>query len=68
MAMRPGTADPYASSHAGRHGDFSIRFEGEGWFLIIDGAEGKCGPYATSQAAFCAIKEAIDKLIETGEC
>jgi hypothetical protein len=84
MTMRDDTADPYAKSHEGDHGDFKIFWaergawldyhkdnewvkpmghpNPKGWYISI--AEGPgYGPYATSQAAFCDAKEAVDKLI-----
>ena len=83
MTMRDDTADPYAKSHEGDHGDFKIFWAKKnawmdyhkdsdgnpydvpsppGWYISI--AEGDAyGPYATSQAAFCDAKEAVDKLI-----
>lgn len=67
--MRPAKRDinPDADSHAGRHGDFTIRWDNErtaiGWFVVFDSGD-YVGPFHTSQAAFGAVKDAIDELIK----
>lgn len=68
--MRPSTADPYATSHAGQHGDFTVFFVNDpafviGWYwLPHDGwlphDSDWHGPFATSQAAFGDCKDVID--------
>lgn len=62
--MRPAKRDidPDARSHAGRHGDFEIVWFTDGWFVVITGAD-HIGPFHTSQAAFGAVKDAIDELL-----
>lgn len=57
--------DPQAASHAGRHGDFSIvwfaaSYKYNGWFVVPDSDQAMIGPFHTSQAAFGAVKDAID--------
>ena len=67
--MRPAKRDidPDAKSHAGRHGDFNITWFGTphvaGWWVIFDGNRFPIGPFHTSQAAFGAVKDAIDEVV-----
>jgi hypothetical protein len=64
--MREDTADPYADSHAGDYDEFSILWRkiANGWYVHVVGQAKLIGPYATSQAAFGDMKDAIDLLIE----
>lgn len=55
--------DPDAKSHAGRHGDFEIKWIPMGWWIVPDWDRVVIGPFHTSQAAFGAVKDAIDKLL-----
>ncbi len=63
--MRPANRDmdPDAASHAGRHGDFSVMWFNGGWWVTFGGKRAPVGPFHTSQAAFGAVKDAIDELL-----
>lgn len=69
MVLKPAKRDinPDAKSHAGQHGDFSIVWLAgsnfSGWYVSTQ-ADPLIGPFHTSQAAFGAVKDAIDSLIE----
>jgi hypothetical protein len=67
--MRPAKRDidPDAASHAGRHGDFEVVWcqvgvDVDGWYVAYRQQQ-VIGPFHTSQAAFGAVKDAIDELI-----
>ena len=64
IKLRPAKRDidPRATSHAGRHGDFEIKWLDAGWVVICDD-NAVIGPFHTSQAAFGVAKDAIDQLI-----
>ncbi len=68
-------ADPQAASHAGQHGDFGIHWidtgrlftigsQYVGWWVTREGQQ-PVGPFHTSQAAFGAMKDAIDSTLRS---
>lgn len=60
------TPDPNATSHAGTHGDYEVKWFGPddtmawGWYWIALTEDNSFGPYHTSQAAFGDIKDEVD--------
>ncbi len=66
MMLKPAKRDidPDAKSHAGRHGDFSVLWRNGGWYVVTHKSiPDHFGPFHTSQAAFGAVKDAIDELL-----
>ncbi len=67
MKLAKRDVDPQATSHAGLHGDFSIVWFANGWFVAwpLTPIKPMIGPFHTSQAAFGAVKDAIDSTLRS---